>query len=691
MVRDVTGGASWARGRGVSIGLPPDAGRGGTGIPEGEAAGPDWLGAVRRLDRKALDAVLVAELARLGLGAFVLEVVSPMLHALGCAWADEGIRPYQEHFASEQLREVLARQWRALADHNRGPLAVCATLPGEQHVLGLHLVASLLALAGWRVVFLGAEMPPGDLAGAVTQSGAAALFLSVSEVARPERTRELFGVLRRELPSGTHLVAGGRGAPAGVPGVILPGSLRGFARWLEQTPRNPVPLTTLAIPIPAEVRSVTPGDVDGDGVDELVLEVRVRVTGQPDRVRLVVLDFGPDGRLARSGKVELGNKAQLWDTRRGLWTLDGTGFSSIDAFTGAVTRVLGLRNPLGWLGPATPRNGPIAFDLDQDRTVELVGWAEGRFVVGRPGATAAWGSIPAPADGAINLGDDDGGRRLSATVRPPSLAVADLDGDARDDLLLPRGNFLRVYYTGANPGSRAAEIHLPFDLSPDETRPRPGVVRREVAGVWFKDFDGDRKADLGVYRLVYSGSFFGATTEWVWAKGDGDSFGPVQVVALPQAGFGFEPVDLDGNGVLEVVGATIDVGFGNLARALVSREAKADLVALRLVGETWSSTPTPLHSLRFSIEAPDRLHVQVRGDVDGDRRRDLVTDDGGAGLSIFRGSLTGFEAAAAWTAPVTVPVGEGHLLCHDVTGDGRAEIFVWGEDGGTASLLRLGS
>lgn len=450
-----------------------------------------------------------------------------------------------------------------------------------------------------------------------------------------------------------------------------------------------MPLSALPVPIPANVASVEVGDVDGDGVDELVLEARLKATGVPDGVRLVVLDLGADGRIARQGSVTLGTKAQVWDVARGLWALDGAGFKQLDPWSGVATAVLGLRNPLGWLGPATPRKGSITFDLDGDRAPELVGWAEGRYVVGRPGATAAWGSIPAGADGAVNVGESDGGLRTAVTVRPPSLKVADLDGDKRDDLLLPLGSRLRVYYTGANPGSRAAEIQLPFDLSPDDTTPRPGQTRREVAGVWFADFDHDGKADLGASRLVYTGSIFGATTEWVWARGNGAGFGPLQVVPLAQAGFGFEPVDLDGDGILEVVGATVDVGLGNLARALVSREARADLVALRLQGGAFASTPTPLHTLKVPVEAPDRLHVQVKGDVDGDRRVDLVTDDAGT-VVVYRGTAAGFEASPTWTSTVTVPPGDGHLVVRDLTGDGRAEIFVWGGDGAPATLLRLG-
>ncbi|HND34699.1 MAG TPA: MerR family transcriptional regulator, partial [Myxococcota bacterium] len=86
--------------------------------------------AVRRLDGDMLEAALCTELARLGMVEFLEDRAAPFLGAIGCAWQEGKILPYQEHFASEHLRDFLAAQWRRMSDVARGPVAVCAALPG---------------------------------------------------------------------------------------------------------------------------------------------------------------------------------------------------------------------------------------------------------------------------------------------------------------------------------------------------------------------------------------------------------------------------------------------------------------------------------------------------------------------------------------------------------------------------------
>ena len=45
-----------------------------------------------------------------------------------------------------------------------GPVAIMGTLSGEQHELGALLAAAAAALEGWRVTFLGRDLPAHDLA-----------------------------------------------------------------------------------------------------------------------------------------------------------------------------------------------------------------------------------------------------------------------------------------------------------------------------------------------------------------------------------------------------------------------------------------------------------------------------------------------------------------------------------------------
>jgi cobalamin-dependent methionine synthase I len=57
---------------------------------------------------------------------------------------------------------------------------VVATPSGQHHEIGAMVAALAAALAGWRVTYLGPDLPAADLARAAREVGAAAVALSVT-------------------------------------------------------------------------------------------------------------------------------------------------------------------------------------------------------------------------------------------------------------------------------------------------------------------------------------------------------------------------------------------------------------------------------------------------------------------------------------------------------------------------------
>lgn len=446
-----------------------------------------------------------------------------------------------------------------------------------------------------------------------------------------------------------------------------------------------MPLAVLPLTLPADVASLVAGDVDGDGRDDLVAVARTPAGDAPDRVALTTIRFGADGRPAATSTVELGNRALLWDVKAGLWGVDAAGLVRI-APTGVVTRVASLPTALAALGPTSPVQAPVAHDLDGDGVPELIAWSAGRYHAFRTDGTAL-GSVPAPAEGDLAVGWEVGAPGLRTTLRPPPLAVADVDGDGRADLALPQGETLRVHFTGATVGVRTATLRLPVDLEPPE--PKPGETRRDVSAVWLRDLDGDDKLDLVVQRTVTAGTFFGATTELLYARGTGTGFAAATRIGSPAAAFGVDLADVDGDGDQDVVAPLVDVGMGNLARALVSQQVRVDLALHRWEGAAYAAAPSSLRTLSFFLGGGRTLHAELEADVDGDRRLDLVLSEGEDRVRVFRGEAGGLASGAAWEAAVPIPKGDDALFVHDLTGDGKAEIVVWGPGSAKASVLRV--
>ncbi len=190
-----------------------------------------WLHLVSLLDGDALEQSFRREHGLLGTMKFLTERSAPFLDALGDGWANGRISVANEHFASERLRDFLAGIWWPIAAENRGPTVLCVTLPGEHHQLGLHMAAATLALAGLRVVFLGANLPAQDTAVAAKLTSAAAVVISLSRVVEPPTVRRELQELRLALGDRVAIVVGGSGAPTEHDAVIAPGSLSALATW----------------------------------------------------------------------------------------------------------------------------------------------------------------------------------------------------------------------------------------------------------------------------------------------------------------------------------------------------------------------------------------------------------------------------------------------------------------------------
>lgn len=190
-----------------------------------------WLDAASRLDGQALTHAFELELARLGVLRFVTRRAGPFVERLGQAQASGELEIFHEHFVSGRLSHFLDDVWQPLADRNPGPVAVVATLPDEDHTLGLRMAATALAVSGWRVCFLGAQTPLPQIEAAARHTGARAVVLSVSRFADTDATEESLGALSQTLGSEVALVVGGAGAPSGIDSVVRPDGFAALAEW----------------------------------------------------------------------------------------------------------------------------------------------------------------------------------------------------------------------------------------------------------------------------------------------------------------------------------------------------------------------------------------------------------------------------------------------------------------------------
>jgi methanogenic corrinoid protein MtbC1 len=155
-----------------------------------EAAGPghadpnalrDALAEATRTSAGAeIAAILDQVFAVLPLELAISEVIAPVLRWAGDEWEAGRLSVAQEHLLSGKVR---ARLNIVLGDVRGGVrgTAVLACAPGEQHDLGLLILAVMLRADGWRVEYLGQDTPVEEAVAFADALSAALLCVSAAQ------------------------------------------------------------------------------------------------------------------------------------------------------------------------------------------------------------------------------------------------------------------------------------------------------------------------------------------------------------------------------------------------------------------------------------------------------------------------------------------------------------------------------
>jgi methanogenic corrinoid protein MtbC1 len=179
---------------------------------------------LRHEDPAGLRRRLQREMLSRGVEGFVQDVITPLNHAVGEAWARGGIDIHEEHVYTEVVQGLLRDVVAQLADTRARPRVLLTTLPEEEHGIGLLMVAALLSLRGAYCVSLGTQTPVQDIAQAARAYNANVVALSFSIAYPHRRIAPALAELRQRLDEETELWAGGAGCArvsVALPGVRL--------------------------------------------------------------------------------------------------------------------------------------------------------------------------------------------------------------------------------------------------------------------------------------------------------------------------------------------------------------------------------------------------------------------------------------------------------------------------------------
>ena len=173
-------------------------------------------------DGSELEAALSEIYQQQGMQAFITETVVPLLYTVGERWAKGKLQIFEEHLLSEVLTRFLNSEISAIQTTSMKLRVLLATLPGEEHTLGLLMFSALLSARNVSVTNLGGEVPLDQIVLAVDRLNADALGITFSGAYQYENIRSNLIELRDSIPENVDIWLGGEGVkrmrklPAGV-------------------------------------------------------------------------------------------------------------------------------------------------------------------------------------------------------------------------------------------------------------------------------------------------------------------------------------------------------------------------------------------------------------------------------------------------------------------------------------------
>jgi MerR family transcriptional regulator, light-induced transcriptional regulator len=168
--------------------------------------------AVLAFDAHALESHFENAIVELGTEVFIEKLLNPLLTLIGDRWRSGELRPVHEHMASSIVRSLtyILRNNNPCSP-NASRMIVCTPI-NQLHELGALLAGIIAELKGWKVTYLGANLPAEEIAAAVKFTDAKAVTISISFKTDDHVISKEIRRLRKLIGTDVALIVGGRAA-----------------------------------------------------------------------------------------------------------------------------------------------------------------------------------------------------------------------------------------------------------------------------------------------------------------------------------------------------------------------------------------------------------------------------------------------------------------------------------------------
>lgn len=195
----------------VPVSSSPSPTRPGTAVNGFPALQKRLMGALIAFDQPGAEQIWKEAAALYPAESLCTELLMPVQVAIGEGWHRGEVSVAAEHFASRFVESKLQHLFDAHLDQPNAPLAVIGCAQGELHELGALTIALFLKWNGFRVTYLGQNVPNSTIESVVRQLRPQILGLSATTVESAYHLIETGQILGRIEPPRPMFVFGGMG------------------------------------------------------------------------------------------------------------------------------------------------------------------------------------------------------------------------------------------------------------------------------------------------------------------------------------------------------------------------------------------------------------------------------------------------------------------------------------------------
>jgi DNA-binding transcriptional MerR regulator len=146
-----------------------------------------------------------------GLEDFVMRTIAPLVQTVGERWARGELDVYEEHYISQQLIRFLNAEIAKIQITAKEPKVLLATLPGEEHTLGLLMVSAMLSAKDITTINLGSEVPMDQIKYAADKFCVDTVGMTFSGAYQYNQIRNDLIEMRNLIPEDVDIWVGGEG------------------------------------------------------------------------------------------------------------------------------------------------------------------------------------------------------------------------------------------------------------------------------------------------------------------------------------------------------------------------------------------------------------------------------------------------------------------------------------------------